>query len=138
MKFTSEDLMKAMGLKVGDRVACLDSRYIFKVIEHKGNVYLECVNAKLETQFIHYLLNVDFEILPQPKRVGDLDIDDKDIYYKYKLVPLLDYKSNLCDWGIGVPEPENLYEVLEHWQKYNKDQEIYDILKARLDKEVEE
>lgn len=72
MKFTSEDLMKAMGLKVGDRVACLDSRYIFMVREYRGNVYLECENADLETQFMHYLLNVEFEILPAPKRVGDL------------------------------------------------------------------
>lgn len=138
MKFTAEDLMKAMGLQVGDRIS-INSRndvYIIELNECDEPIYIE-EYTKIKFPLFD-LINKNVKILPRPKRVGDMDINDKDIYYKYKLVPLLDYKSNLCDWGIGVPEPKNLYEVLEHWQKYNKDQEIYDLLKARLDKEVKE
>ena len=32
MKKTSEEFMEWLGLKVGDKVVCLDSRYIFEVI----------------------------------------------------------------------------------------------------------
>jgi len=121
-------------LKVGDRVVCLDSRYIFKVIEHKDNVYLECENAKNETQFIHYLLNVDFEILPQPKRVGDLKCK-----IECENCPLRALDG--CSlYGCIMFGQLTLYEILEkvHNDWLNKDQEIYDLLKARLDKEVEE
>lgn len=135
MKFTSEDLMKAMGLKVGDRVKTKDN-FIFEIVKNDF-YFLKGINIP-ENRGLEFLIGLEVDIVPRPKRVGDLDINDKDIYYNYKLTPLLDYKSNLCDWGIGVPEPKNLYEVLEHWQKYNKDQEIYNLLKARLDKEVKE
>lgn len=135
MKFTSEDLMKAMGLKVGDRVKMPFG--MDEAVCKLNDNYQLCFEDVDNYLTLENLLNKEYEILPQPKRVGDLNIDDKYIYYKYKLVPLLDFKSNVC-WGNGVPEPKNLYEVLEHWQKYNKDQEIYDILKARLDKVVKD
>lgn len=132
MKFTSEDLMKAMGLKVGDRVVCLDSRYIFMVREYRGNVYLECENADLETQFIHYLLNVDFEILPAPKRVGDLKCKD----FECSQCPI----RALINCNKADNQNRNLFDNLAEWNStYTSfDQEIYDLLMARLDKEVKE
>jgi hypothetical protein len=125
MKFTSEDLMKAMGLSVGDRIKLRGRYYTIEINELSGlPVY---ANDKRYYNMIG-LINQDIDILPRPKRVGD----------------------TLCkQYCSGCPlialqcfgdETENkpLYEVLDYALPKYHDQEIHDLLKARLDKEVEE
>ena len=131
MKFTSEDLMKAMGLQVGDRFKFNDfdwDNHIYEIIiEH--DLYL--VKTDLEQTFpLYNLLNREFEILPRPKKVGDL----KCIEYKCVKCPL---RSIRCEKNDDVDN--SLYYILEKvLVGVDFDQEIYDILKTRLDKEVEE
>lgn len=134
MKFTSENLIKAMGLNVGDRVKIADDIYKLYLTD-LGNYYLNCTkyDEKMEmysTKDIELidLLDKDIEILPRPKRVGDLKCDD----FECTNCPLK-YICCLCDWGFKTNN--NLFNILELFNCY--DQEIYDLLKARLDKVVE-
>ena len=83
------------------------------------------------------LVNKDIEILPAPKRVGDLKCGEDIIICEN--CPLKALAG--CSWyGCGMFGLLTLYEILEKvyndW--LNKDQEIYDLLKARLDKEIKE
>ena len=76
----------------------------------------------------------DFEILPKPKRVGDLKCNEFDDCSKCPL-------RSICSILIYDVVDITFYEILEKYIKSGKssfDQEIYDFLKARLDKEVEE
>lgn len=63
--------------------------------------------------------------LPKAKYFGDLQCEDVDC----KDCPL--YAIH-C-----FPQTDTLYDELEKWLEVYKDQELYEILKARLDKEVE-
>ena len=121
MKFTSEDLMKAMGLAVGDKIKFYNE--VFTIIENIPN-YIGIENATALYN-IDILLNKEFEILPRPKRVGELKCEKLEC----KNCPL-DY---LCSLN-NLPNYTTLYDNLERLQI--KDQEIHDLLKARLDKEV--
>lgn len=136
MKFTSEDLMKAMGLQVGDRIKVNNKIYtIAKSTECEG----AWVGYEDDENWhnLQYLVNgYDYEILPKPKRVGDL----KCVEIECKKCPLRCPLRNICD---GVDVQNNLYGELEIFKQncINDgifDQEIYDLLKARLDKEVNE
>ena len=141
MKFTSEDLMKAMGLSVGDRIKITMQFYgglvktgIYEVDKYTRVICLPNQDKKDLIEFagckIETLINeaVDYEILPKPKRVGDLKCDE--------------FECNDCPIRIiccACRIEENLYAELESYKKeYDDkfDQEIYDLLKARLDKEV--
>ena len=74
MKFTSEDLMKTMGLQVGDRIKVksilANGEDEIYTIDNTGGFCL------LDKDGGHYnifkLIERDFEILPRPKMVGDL------------------------------------------------------------------
>ena len=76
-------------------------------------------------------------------KVGQLEIYDKDNYYNHGLSVLLDYKANLCDWGIGVKTPKNIFEVLEHWKINNGNykkvhtEKLYKVLLELCNEEVE-
>jgi hypothetical protein len=74
------------------------------------------------------ILDYEYEILPRPKRVGDLKCD--------KICETCPIRA--LD-GCNMFGKLTLYELLEKvyndWE--NKDQEIYDLFKARLDKVVE-
>ena len=138
MKFTSKDLMKAMGLQVGDK------------IKSNGVLYLVCENDEDEdigthTIYRYYLRNInkigmimledligeEYEILPRPKRVGDLKCEEIDNCRKCPL-------HYIC--FIKIDQKNDMNTTLE--QMLNSftidDQEIYNLLKARLDKEVKE
>ena len=132
MKFTSEDLMKAMGLQVGDRVKIYSTpsySNIYTVVIDKEEG-LSLVDTNGEIYLMEYIVNLDFEILPRPKRVGDLNCND----------------FNECDSGCPLRwlccnnqhEEHNcditLYEVLERHKI--DDKEVYNVFKNRLDKEV--
>ena len=120
MKFTSEDLMKAMGLQVGDTIILNGKTHTFKT-DKSGKLLYKNV--------LKMLIDVDFDILPRLKRVGDLKCDD----FECTDCPL-QYICCLCDWSFKTNN--NLFNILELFNC--NDQEIHDLLKARLDKELKE
>ena len=135
MKFTSEDLMKVMGLAIGDRIkepngAILElyrdtaQKPHWKVIESKPGVMPFNMIA------FEYIYDTEYEILPRPKRVGDLRCNKQECEKCYlRCLPF----CNQYNYS-----KKTLYSVLNEWNQYNNfDQEIHDLLKARLDKEVE-
>lgn len=129
MKFTSEDLMKAMGLQVGDNIKV--GYFIYKVVVkdeeiNERNIALEREDGNF--LYIKQLLDQEFEILPKPKRVGDLKCN-----LECDNCPLI----AVCAM-YDTFEELTLYEILERNNSMASDQEIYDLLKARLDKVVEE
>lgn len=139
MKFTSEDLMKAMGLKVGDRVkvnmepntATFEVRDDFTLLRLD---YKFITNARKSYSLLN-LLWTDYEILPQPKCIGDL----KCTHYIHDCFrcPI----RSICSGSVGELNNEStLYQHLESYKDTNVyfDQEIYEILKTRLDKGVKE
>ena len=142
-RFTSEDLMKAMGLQVGDRIKVkfdICSPYyqdtvdcICEIIKNiKGSIMV--INSNNQTMFIHNLVDMDYEILPRPKRVGDIMCGE--LLCKHCPLKMLA--------GCEEMQGDNtLYECLEECKTIFIDSEIYDdeiynIIKARLDKEVTE
>lgn len=134
MKFTSEDLMKAIGLKVGDRVRCNKLLgTVFEVIKmDNGSIALD--GLQTEWHSIHELIDKDFEILPAPKRVGDLKCDGN-----CPSCPCI----YVCNEEVNAID-KTLYEVLElgiaTFTKMPKklNGAIYDVIKSQLDKEVKD
>lgn len=134
MKFTSEDLMNAMGLSVGDRIKVADK--VYTIIKLDDNYFLEDISLTPVLKINHWqsittLLNQDFEILPRPKRVGDLKCKDFECAKCHlRCLPHCNQMSNA---------KKTLFNILNGWNKYDTfDQEIYDLLKARLDKELKQ
>ena len=123
MKFTSEDLMKAKKA-LGEIIRYnLEETYDNGVeIGYENPLQDEC-----------YLISKALEelerLLPRPKRVGDLKCGEYG-----------EHNCNSCPIrAICVSDEyndETLYSKLELSHKFAQDQEIYDLLKARLDKEV--
>ena len=135
MKFTSEDLMKAMGLQVGDTIK-YDTDIWQLMYDENHKIYMFVLLRDSSQCFAPtYLVDQDFEILPRPKRVGELTCDEQGII-SCNNCPIKSICS-LTDLGCR----QTLYEFLEDYKNNHKesfDQEIYDLLKARLDKEVNE
>ena len=137
MKFTSEDLMKAMGLQVGDRVKVKSLLTIGEdeiyTIDNTGGFCL--LDKDGEHQNILKLMERDYELLPRPKRVGDLKCDD---------IPHSDCTTcpiKILCLDYGDTNNQSFYEILKDYKSKSGehfDQEIHDLLKARLDKEVKE
>lgn len=129
MKFTSEDLMKAMGLQVGDKfIVNENEKPSYEVIKEQNIHKFKSIHLGT-TYPLSYLINMTYEILPKPKRFGDLKCEEVDFNCNecpIRAICLLNKKS----------DERTLYAELELWNEYAKDQEIYDLLKARLDKEV--
>ena len=73
MKFTSEDLMKAMGLQVGDKIK-IDLGYTFEIVQNGKIISLESLGEGYYTD-LEFLVDTEFEILPRPKRIGELKCD---------------------------------------------------------------
>lgn len=139
MKFTSENLMEAMGLSIGDRVKVKlgigldffnDSKnYVVEIFKDTTGIIM-IKNDKNQSIFLTSLIGYDFEILPRPKRVGDLKCDD----FECCDCPI----GFLCDYKIpkyAENKEPTLYQMFEYYNV--TDQEIHDLLKARLDKVVE-
>lgn len=126
MKFTSKDLMKAIGLQVGDRIKI--NNQIYTIIEYtKGSI---CYSNNLTTCNLRFLIGAEFEII-RLKRVGDVSCKDN----SYVSCPL----GFLCDYlQHDISDCKNLYEVLERYHIQDEDPDLYNLFKARLDKEVEE
>ena len=144
MKFTSQDLIKAMGLSVGDKVKVTfkdDTIEEYEIIKHdNGNVILHDDFYGYDDHIGH-LLDQEIEILPRPKRVGDLKCNNE-CFRNNGQCPI----RAICSHCNLMRSDKTLYEFLEFYKdkkdKYANevefDQEIYDLLKARLDKEVKE
>lgn len=133
MKFTSKDLMKAMGLQVGDRVEVGSLVGIIKNDSEDNKITVELYNENkwYGTDFLYKLVDKEIEILPRPKRVGDLKCDKECNTCPLKILCRADM--------INSENVATLYILLEPFKDRDYfDQEIYDLLKARLDKEVEE
>lgn len=118
MKFIVEDIAKAMGLKAGDTIKAYNM-----ILKVNRNYFL--IDEEGHTYSIVNLIGQDFEIVKQ-KKVGGLICEDVDC----KSCPL----SGCCSASLS----KSLFNNLEVWYKDRHDKEIYDILKARLDKEVED
>lgn len=129
MKFTSEDLMKAMGLKIGDRIKTKDN-FIFEIVKNDF-YFLKGINIP-ENRGLEFLIGLEVDIVPRPKRVGDLKCEELGCIS----CPL----RFLSHCGSRKGQGDTLYKLLNYWNNEypNFDQEIYDLLKARLDKEVKE
>lgn len=128
---TSKDLMEWFGLKVGDKIRINDKEdiYIVKLNEYDEPI---CQDEYTKIKFpMTYLINRKVEILPRPKRVGDKFC----IEMECKQCPL---RSIACDKDVIDIEDYDLYSILDGYLKRELDQEIYDLLKARLDKEIKQ
>ena len=136
MKFTSKDLMKAMGLSVGDRIkiSVANNEFIYEIrLNAENKPYLLNEQNLINCGDVHSLIDMDIDIRPRPKRVGDLRCDGK-----CPLCPCI----YVCNDEINAVN-KTLYEILELGiatftktpQEMNK--EIHDVIKARLDKAVE-
>ena len=155
MKFTSADLMKAMGLSVGDRIK-IDNK-IFEIYISPQNELRCCNIHNLNNHFyLKNLIDKDYEILPRPKRVGDLKCGLKKEFGGTERcvncpVRLLCGHSTCKNAGLGAGD--TLYTYLETYKNdvysYDEydgessglsdfDEEIYNLIKARLDKEASE
>lgn len=131
-RFTSEDLLKALELQVGDRVKFTDiywNNCIYEIV-FKDDEYF----VKTEEQIFPLckLLDREIKLLQRPKRVGDLKCTDE---IECKYCPL---RMANCT----RTKNSTLYKLLEEIKGIALsgdyfDQEIYDLLKTRLDKEVE-
>ena len=129
---TSKEFMEWLGLQVGDNILVTyapDDNDVFEVSESNNKtIWLKGIKGTSDNYEIGYILDADFEILPRPKRVGDLKCDE----FECCDCPL-NYICNLNDWGFSLSN--SLYGILELFNC--DDQEIHDLLKARLDKEME-
>lgn len=128
---TSKEFMEWLGLQVGDRIkiSVENNEFIYEIrLNAENKPYLLNEQNLINCGDVHSLIDMDFEILPRPKRVGDLkcmiDIND------CKKCPLYAVCEESYVEGI------TLYEELQYTSAI-VDQEIYDLLKDRLDKEVE-
>lgn len=119
-RFTSKDLAQAMGLKPGDKIK-LNNGEIAKVTEDYDLDFYP-----LKASF-YVIIDEDYEILPRKKKIGDLICEDV-VCVKCPL------RAGYCK---GLAH-DSLYDNLEQTFAEIEDKEIYTILKARLDKEVEE
>ena len=129
MKLTRKDVIEAMGLKIGDKIIVKDWRKIYTI----NDEYCLMSNDRCTygcTYSPNILMDAEFEIVPPTKKVGE------------QLCNNTDCDSDTCplhsiNCSLESKDNPSLYDVLEAWHKKYKDDEIYDILKARLDKEVE-
>lgn len=122
MKFTSEDLAKAMGLRVGDKIK-LKNGEIAEVIEDY-DLWFE--SSEFKRHGLYTIIGQNFEIVRTKKKVGEQLCRAIECQY----CPLSGCCRNV--------QNRSLLTNLKFWNDRYNDKEIYDILKARLDKEVEE
>lgn len=123
MKFTSKELANAMGLKVGDRVKIKDSVGNSCVYELDSKY---CLSGNYAHMNLDDIIELDYEILPKKKKIGDLFCST---------IECVD--CPLCAINCKGFGDDTLYEQLKK-SVAECDSELYDILRARLDKEVEE
>lgn len=128
MKFTSGDLLRVLGLKVGD-VIKTSVGDIFEIVEVNFiYLYLKNAEGRAIAWQSNYLIDLEFEILPPVKKVGDMRCKDFEVC---KECPLRFINCRNSDnqvlFDIFKDLKENLCLV---------DEEIEAIIEKRLNKEV--
>ena len=134
MKFTSDDLMKVMNIQIGDRIKIYDIVYL---VDEEGNLnilpeYYNEEKGYYDDCHVTEIINVEYEILPKIKKIGDLKCNAFD---DCRRCPV----RTICEL-LFFDSDTTFYEILEKYLKSGKasfDLEIYDLLLSRLDKEVE-
>ena len=124
MHLTRKVLIEAMGLKPGDKITAKNGRKIFTI---NDDYHLVSNDGWKYSPYI--MMDVEFEIVPPIKKVGE------------QLCNKIECDSDTCplysiNCSLESKDDPSLYDVLEAWHKKYKDKEIYNILKSRLDKEV--
>ena len=78
MKFTSEDLMKAMGLQIGDIIeifipaSCQEEKYEICQRNNDDLIYAKSVKYGIQVQLYSLISDyTQYKILQKPKRVGE-------------------------------------------------------------------
>lgn len=129
MKFTSKDLMNAMGLKKGDTIRIAATGLLFsedivcKVCSDNNAAWLETKDSKIS---LDSLIGMEFEVVSDS--IGHTVCKDWHCH-KCPLRMLTGCES--------VNPDMTLYQCLEYIKDDIGelfDQEIYDLIKARLDK----
>lgn len=132
MEFTSKDLVKAMRLTVGDKIKVsfeFTDEEIFEITESvQGAIYLQAINDFYSQADLGDLIDKKFEIIQRPKKIGELKCDE----LTCEKCPL---RTINCS-NVSTSVEKTLYQILENFLPVYHDQEMYDLLKARLDKEV--
>ena len=116
MKFTSEDLMKAMGLQVGDRVKT-NNEILELFMDNENQLRWKIIESKVffDLKFLtfEYIYNIDYEILPRPKRVGDLMQENEKLKQQVE-----DLENNqetvLTTLELAVNQNEKLKKAIEY------------------------
>lgn len=120
MKFTSEELAKLLGIKIGDKIKYSNGE-VADVIEDYQLSFPHSWRMGL-----HIIIDEEFEILPQKKKLGEKLCKE-----------MVCDNCPLCKITCMYRYYKTLYEVLDNWYERFQDKELYDILKARLDREEE-
>ena len=138
--FTSQDLMKAMGLQVGDIIgifrlsSCQDEKY--EICQQNNDViYAKSVKYGGEMP-LYTIINdyTQYKILPKPKRVGENICNGN-----CPVCPCI----FVCNEEVNAVN-KTLYEVLDEGIKTfvnlngSLQSQVYNAIKENLDKEVEE
>lgn len=143
MKFTSEDFMQCLGIEVGDKVKIeslepyKDGTYTkkYEVYDVVYDDFFGFILSSKNDKFpITNIIGHNFDIIPKPKKVGELTCEECSCAY----CPM----KMICMNEIPLETSNTLYDVLDNLLDDSIsdffDQEIYDLLKDRLDKEVVE
>ena len=120
-------------LNIGDRIkiSVANNEFIYEIrLNAENKPYLLNEQNLINCGDVHSLIDMDIEILPKPKRVGDILCKDCEcVECHLRCLPY----CNQLDNG-----KKTLFNTLNSWNEYDTlDQEIHDLLKARLDKVVE-
>lgn len=123
MRFTRKDLADVMGLKPGDKIKALGT--IFTI----NDKYILTSGDRDFLSSPAILIDSEFEIVNTTK-VGEL------------LCNKIDCENDNCPLNginccLEIKDNPSLYDRLEAWYKKYKDDGIYNILKAKLDQEIE-
>lgn len=95
MKFTSEDLLKAMGLKVGQTV-CVDNSMNFFITERNDVMFENLRSHSMISieKFIEYAINYDYIIIqPKPTLTEDEKVILRNLGKKWKWIARDNYEQ---------------------------------------------
>lgn len=146
MKFTQEDLLNALKLKVGDKIIaheiiyeiCKDDKCGYYLNPVRGNTVNETYIFRFHFPLaLDHLIDTEFEIVKE-KHIGDLTCDEIRDADKCELCPL---RCLDCCTSPNSNVRESLYENLKAIvlsDEAFKDEDLYNFLKPRLDKKVED
>lgn len=145
-EFTEEKLVKAMNLKIGDKIVLkksiplddegYDTTEENEIFVIKKDYWVVGLFNSKHILELKQLIEQEFAILTEEVKIGELD-PRCNFTLDNKLITLHHYKKCYYDvYFCNRTMPNTLFELLEEWYEIYKDKEIYDILKKRLDEPV--